>query len=733
MFSHPACHSPSKIAIAIALSLGAIPATYAAVDTGDIQVQGKSQAGTGFFMTAPSGTVNDIPAEKLNKIQTFNKSASQAQTEITPGQLQMLAPTDSFTQSLANQPNVVVTSDGSSQNGDNVTINGFDKNLINWTLDGVPLNDNDSYTIYTNEFIPTRLISGIKYYPGAASAALPGLAAFGGSVDTYTLDPGPDFSASVLTGYGSFGTYNYGALINSGLLGAKSALPTSFWVYANKNYSKGYFQKTPSDQKQLLFKSITQVGPGALTLFYSRNDQKFNYYWGCSEADLAKYGESCNGTSGEPIVNGKPNTNSYVYRFNEYNNWMGYAKYEATFGKTTLSDQLYTYRGNGYGGGASSYATWLYHPDTNTVSKVATPASGVLIYQSRNDTKRWGNILRMNTAVTQDFNVEAGLWYNHNDTTHDRRYFDGFDGNYLGSLYREPVVTKLWEPYVNLTWKAADALTVQGGLKYLKVHRDFTNLGALAQGKPGQFGVDFHTTMPSIGLNYRINKAISVYANYTQNTQPPQYNQFYTGTYNPNLAPEKGKTYDVGMIYDAGMWTGALDLFRVDFQNYILSTDVYDSTGQQVSMLANAGTALNEGISWQNNFKIDDQWSFYANLGLLNARIKTQDQPFPYAPKHTLSLGGVYTMGPWRATLGAQSVGKSYDKNLNPVDAHTLVDASLRYTLDRGGMDHFGLHKLTVALNASNLLNKHYTYKQAYGSEYRNMPRSFYLSLEAQF
>lgn len=738
MFSHTARHTPSKIAIAITLCVGSIPFAQADINTGDIHVQGQPTAtDKGFFLNAPAGTVNDIPKDKLNKIQTFNKDATQGQTEITPGQMQMLMPTDSFTQALANLPNVVVESSGDSQNGDDVYINGFDKSLINWTLDGIPLNDNDSYSFYSNEFIPTRLISGTRYFPGAASAAIPGLAAFGGSVETYTLNPGQDASATLLTGYGSFGKYNYGALINSGLLGAKSAMPTAFWLYANKNHSKGFFEHTPSDQKQFLFKSISQIGPGALTLFYSRNDQNFNYYGGCQQSDLNKYGESCNTYRGEPMINGKPNPNSYLYRFNQYNNALSYAKYEATFGKTTVSNQVYYYRGNGYSDGASTYSSSFYDPATNTVQKVSPPAGSLFTYQSINDTKRWGNIFRLNTPLADQLGLEAGLWYNHNDTTHDRQYFNATNNQYIGSLYVEPVVTKLFEPYFNLTWKVTQDLTLQGGVKYLKVNRDFTNLGALAQGKPGHFNVDFTTTMPSLGLNYRINSALSAYANVTLNTQPPQYNQFYSGSYNPSLAPQKARTYDIGLVYDTGLWSGGLDLFRVNFDNYILST----KTNNQDTQLQNAGSAINEGLAWQNNFKLNDTWSLYANLGLLNARLTSLDRPYPYAPRHTLAVGGMYNAGPWRATLGMRTVGKSYyvfsNGDTAPIDAHTLVDASLRYTLDRGAETQFGLHKLTVALNARNLLNQHYTNK--YGGKstnpylYRNQPRSVYLSLEAQF
>ncbi len=735
---------PTRLALALALCFGSAHLAQAQTSLGEVQAQGQAAAATsgGFFLQAPAGTVGNLAQQQLDTIQQFNPDATQAQTTITAGQFQLLNPTDSFTQALSNMPNVMVVSTGSSQNGDNVYINGFNKSLINWTLDGIPLNDNDSYAFYSNQFIPTRLIAGTRYFPGAGSAAIPGLAAFGGSVETYSLNPDPKMSASLLAGYGSFGTYNEGVLLNSGLLGAGTGAPTAFWLYANKNHSDGYFDNTPSDQKQYLFKSVSQIGPGALTLFYSQNNQNFGYYGGCTAADLATYGDTCNSNRGATVVNGKPNPNSRAYKYNQYQNWLSYAKYEATFGQTTLSDQLYFYRGNGFGGGASAAASTTLLVPSGVAQKVFAPAGGLFVTHGINDTKRWGNILRLNTPLASTLGLEAGLWTNNNDTTHDSRYFSSTSGQYLGSSYVEPVTTKLVEPYFNLTWNTTPDLVVQGGLKYLKVSRDFTNDVALAQNKPGQFNNDFSTTMPSLGVNYKLAQGLHAYANYTENTQPPQYNQYYTGTYNPNLNPQQAKTYDMGLLYQAGIWSGGVDVFRVDFQNYILSTNVTLPSGQQGSQLQNAGSAVNEGIAWQNNFRFSSMWSMYANLGLLNAQLRASNKPFPYAPHQTLAVGGIYTQGPWRASLGAQYAGESYYVYSNgatsPIQAHTLANASLRYTFDRGDtVQGLGLQKLTVSLNVDNLLDK--TYNTSYGGSssnpyvYLNMPRSYYLSLEARF
>ena len=754
----PAVHCPSqnplkrsnlKLTVALALAFGAAAQAHAQTSLGEVQAQGQTSAtkpGDSFFLKAPSGTVTAIPESQLNTIQQFNPEATQAQTEITAGQFQSLNPTDSFTRSLENMPNVVVTSDGDSMNGDTVYINGFGQNLINWTLDGIPLNDNDSYAFYTNEFIPTRLIAGTRYFPGAASAAIPGLAAFGGSVETYSLNPSAKPSVSLLGGYGSFGKYNFGTLVNSGLLGANSGAPTSLWFYANKTHSDGYFDNTPSDQKQYLFKSVTQLGTGALTLFYTQNNQKFNYYGGCTKADYAKYGDTCNVYRGDPVVNGKQNGLSPTYNYNQYQNWLTYAKYEATFGKVTVSNQLYYYRGNGYSGGAYTNSTYNLLQPNGVYGSVKAPVGGLFMSHGINDTRRWGNIFKLTTPITDNLGLEAGIWFNKNDTTHDQQFISSTTSQYLGSVYKEPVSTKLYEPYFNFTFKPTDRLTLQAGLNYLKTERDFIDYAAVAKSKgtAGQYSSSFSTTMPSLGVNYKLAQGINVYANYTRNSNPPQYNQYYTGTYNPDLAPQKATTYDAGVIYDFGMWSGGVDVFRVNFDDYIQNFS-YTPPGatQSISILANVGKAVNEGIAWQNNFQIDKNWSAYANLGLLNAQFTSAKVPMPYSPHSTMALGGIYTVGPWRAKLGVRHTSEAYWTDFkSPIPAHTIADASLRYTWKGGDtVRGLGLQKVSVGFNVNNLFDKRYITKYSTGFpgsakdpliKY-NLPRSYYLSLEAQF
>ena len=700
-------------------------------------VTGTAEASNNFFGSGPNVNTGETPKSDIQRIQKFNKNATNQETLITRGQFEMLAPTDAYTQVLNNMPNAMVVSSGDSMDGDDVYINGFGKSLINFTLDGIPLNDNDSYTYYTNEFIPSVLVAGTKYYPGAESAAIPGLSAFGGSVETYSLKPSQFPFVRPIVGAGSFGKYNIGGLINTGLF-AKDFAPTSAWIYVNKTQRDGYFQNNGALQNQFLFKSVTQIGPGALTLFFTQNNQRFNYYNGATAAQIAQYGQDYNSYTSNPFLpGGQANYNYTGYNYNQYLNWLGYVKYEGKIGKVKFSDQLYYYYGNGFSASATTYTQTLLTPE-GTIGRFSPARNGVLLGNSINNTHRWGNLARIIYPVGP-VSTELGFWFNHNNTLHDSRYSSA-SNTYLGSSYYEPVVTNTYQPYVNMIYKPVEALTLSGGFKYLYATREFKNSVAIAQNKPGQFNANFGSVLPSFGANLHIMDNWHAFANFTQNTNPPGYNQFYTGTYNAELKPQKASTYSIGTHWDIGPWSSSLQAFRVDFQNYILSTTIQVGSLNQ-TVLANAGTAINQGISWQNNVVLNDIFSAYANVGILDARLTSSNQPFPYAPHHTEALGIIARYHGFRATVSLHEIGQSY-YNLGgkflPLGSRFFTDASLRYTFRNAPLGQsLGFKNVTASLNLNNLFDRRFVQSYSGSSSNPNLklnlPTNVYATIDATF
>ncbi len=204
----------------------------------------------------------------------------------------------------------------------------------------------------------------------------------------------------------------------------------------------------------------------------------------------------------------------------------------------------------------------------------------------------------------------------------------------------------------------------------------------------------------------------------------------------------------MGSTWKIGAWSSTLDAFRLNFSNYILSTNITAGTST-INELSNAGAATNEGIAWQNNWILDPNWSAFANLGLLHANFDSLNEPFPYAPKNTETVGLIFSNAALRAQLSANRVASSYasigsynttgsGNTLLALPAYTNVDFTIRYQLQYAPMNsNIGFKDASIGLFVNNLLNT--TYVTSYSgnatnpNEYLNLPRNYYVSLNARF
>ncbi|SCY37664.1 vitamin B12 transporter [Desulfoluna spongiiphila] len=125
---------------------------------------------------------------------------------------------------------------------------------------------------------------------------------------------------------------------------------------------------------------------------------------------------------------------------------------------------------------------------------------------------------------------------------------------------------------------------------------------------------------PSLGVVYNVSKNIKIRANVAEAFRMPSAKElaydhttpgstwsgvFYPGTHyvgNPDLDPEKSRTYEVGMDVNAGGMRSALTLFTTDFEDKIVSAvnDDGDSTWE------NLGEATISGVEGDVSYTIGD-------------------------------------------------------------------------------------------------------------------------------
>ncbi len=151
---------------------------------------------------------------------------------------------------LNHTPSVVISSDAGAGVGyTGMRIRGTDASRINFTINGIPVNDAESQAAIFVDF-PDLLSSthSIQVQRGVGSSTN-GAGAFGASVNLSNLQQNKHAFAEVNNSFGSFNTWKHTVRAGSGIL--KGGF--QFDVRASKISSDGYIERSSADLKSMQF------------------------------------------------------------------------------------------------------------------------------------------------------------------------------------------------------------------------------------------------------------------------------------------------------------------------------------------------------------------------------------------------------------------------------------------------------------------------------------------------
>lgn len=187
-------------------------------------------------------------------------------------------------------------------------------------------------------------------------------------------------------------------------------------------------------------------------------------------------------------------------------------------------------------------------------------------------------------------------------------YYTGYTntGNYIDN-YR----IKLFNTaaYAQYELKPAEPLRIVMGLRYDRIHYNFTNGIAPGNTKYKQQETnDFNIVAPKLGLTYNFGNNKGLYANYSVGFQPPETGDLYSAR---QLTPLKQATFN---NYEAGGWFTALNkkmyvevtFYDLEGRNEIINQLLPDNTTQN----QNAGATRHRGIEYSVAYAPVSELSF---------------------------------------------------------------------------------------------------------------------------
>lgn len=626
---------------------------------------------------------------------------------------------------LNQTPSIVISSDAGAGVGyTGMRIRGTDASRINFTINGIPVNDAESQAALFVDF-PDLLSStqSIQVQRGVGSSTN-GAGAFGASVNLSNLKQDKTAFAEVNNTYGSFNTWKHTIRAGSGLL--KGGF--QFDVRASKISSDGYIERSASDLKSLQF----------LAGWTSKDENtsvRFNLFTGTEKTGQAWNGvpETMLGTNRR--FNGLGLKRDGSYYNDQTDNYQ--QDYYQLFFDHKFDDSwsahagLFLTRGKGFyneyrkGEAFADYGLPNYTTPTGDTAKTTDLTRRLWL-----DNYYYGAVYSATYQQNKTQLILGGAY-----TRYDAKHYGfvtwadyGVPVDYR--WYNLTAYKRDFNIYAKLQQQVAQHWFLFGDLQYRRVSYEINGFRKNPTLHPS---VDYNFVNPKAGLSYITqhgNGAESkAYASFAVANKEPNRDDFEAS---PTALPKHESLYDaeLGYQYRGNKWEAGANLYYMNYRNQLILTgkinDVGTYTRSNADKSYRAGIELTAGVRpapWlqlqanatlsQNkildfNEYIDD---YDAGGQILNHYDKTD---IAFSPN--IIAGGSATLEPLRKMLQHQQffidllgkyVGRQYlDNTANKarsINAYSLCDLRLRYTVQTSFVKELGI---SLALN--NVLDKKY-------------------------
>ncbi|RZT10619.1 Fe(3+) dicitrate transport protein [Duganella sp. CF402] len=184
------------------------------------------------------------------------------------------------------------------------------------------------------------------------------------------------------------------------------------------------------------------------------------------------------------------------------------------------------------------------------------------------------------------------------------------------------------------------------------------------------FETDNNKALPSLNVAYLVNRALTVFANYTTSFGAVQNIQLNSQTPANPLKPEVAKTAELGARWKSGAVHAEATVFRLKFDNQIVQVP-----GITPATFQNIGATKHEGVETAADYSFDEDGALaglnvYANYSYTKAIQEsgaTAGLDVPFYSRNSDTVGARYRVGAWSFNLSSTHQSKQYSDTANTV------------------------------------------------------------------
>ena len=728
------------------------------------------------------------PAASADLSEIVVTAAKTTQSSVAMGnvEVQKLLPGISPLKAIETLPGVVYeTADpwGNNEQNESLVIHGFTLQQLGYTMDGVPLGD-QQYGNYNGLSVSRALssenVDRVELQSGAGSLGVASTSNLGGAIQTFSSDPAKDFGVDIRQTGGSYETTRTFARVDSGEFGEGNS---AYLSYLHQDARAWDFDGHQRDD-QINFKFVHADPIGKLTFFANwqykvepnEDATSFGNQQTAAAAGFTPYTRPflypdyaaalayLNAAGAPPAAFG--NNFSNYFSAAQREDGLAYLNYDwHASDSVTWSNQVYYHNDSSRGivAGPVNQAGLpglfaIYFPGQNLVDTFG--GTGYEVRTTEYEIHRVGERSTLNWQLG-DHQIEAGLWYEHNDEGQARRWYAFSGANNDLTPYDQPenpaftqyhfdFVVRDTQLHVQDQWQVLPALALQAGWKaslqtagdYLPVQQQNLPTTSPQVNYPVGSITSNNWFLPQLGLLWDVTSNEHVFFNFQKNLR--QFIPYGAGSnfygsspwslgsqaafeqFKSTAHPETSLTYELGIRSKHQLdWTvltgieGQVNYYHVNFSNRLLNVATYSFINPNPAVLVNVGSVKTDGADVAATLHFGDHLQFYngisynksdyeSDYSTVTAGVATvipiAGKQVPLTPtwlyKYVLSTN----FGPFEAQLNGDYVGRRYVTYLNDISigGTFLTGLEASYSFDRP----FGgdvLKNIKVSANITNL------------------------------
>lgn len=627
--------------------------------------------------------------DSIKNLDEVTITASRFKLEaVSAKTIQMDSVKDYFAQEtpyfFSRTPSIISQSDNGTPFGYSYfSLRGMGQNRINYTLNGVPLNDGEDLAVYTSNF--TDLLSSLRSVQIIRGAGISsnGASSYVGLVNMDLSSPFDTKLVEFNSMMGSFNSRRNSVKFNTGV--SKKGFGATF--RASETYTDGF--RDYSSGKSLSLSTSLGYKTDVTSI-------RFN----------AIFGKTKNGQSWLPVPEGLPVTTNILAtdfgirpQYDDFTSGIYQLQIAGKFSEQTLFNlsTYYTHIDGNY-----DMPNFLVLGETNNLKL---------------NSSNWGtyyNTKYSNNGLT----IQPGFTVNSYKRKHIGRTNDIFQYENIGEKIEATAFTKA-SYKLGLDW-------------IVEVDYQFRNTTFNYKNEIENFGAklyeyNFHNY--SFGLSYRRFDTFKPYISFSRSSREPSRTNLFGSNDNPlleqdiiNVKPETVSDLELGTKVNAKNLKGTINVYSMRFNNEIVSIGQLNSMG--ISLGTNAKSSSRVGLEGDLTFtknKLETGFTFNVSRNRILLDDKTSNPVL--TPNFNSNLFISYKINKFEIGSNYKYVAQSFldtDNDFICPEYH-LIDLNFNYTLDS---------KFSIRFFVNNILDRNWT---TGGTASPDFGRSFYYTSGVNF